>query len=808
MRNPWWGLLLGCLGACGAASVPGHLDAHSGSPPNIVLIVIDDLGWKDLGGKTYRTPHLDALAKEGMRFTAAYASAPNCSPTRASLMTGLSPARHGVTTVLNKPAYDAFDLLEPTRERSLPASAVTLAEVLKEAGYATATMGKWHLGKGEEGPLAQGFDENVGGDARGHLGSYWYPFGKGKNPVPVEGKEGDYLTDILTDHALDFIERQQGSPLFLYLPFYSVHSPFEGKPDLADAYREEADGPRNPDYAAMVETVDANVGRLLDQLNTLGLDQNTLVVVTSDNGGYSVTDNGPLRGIKGQLYEGGLRVPFIARWPGVTPPGSSSSEPVVSHDLFPTLVEAAGGNAPAPLDGTSLLPLLGGKEALERDALFWHFPHYLPGRQTPAGSIRWDDWKLIETFGAGEAELFDLKKDPGETTNVAREKPEMTQRLLERLRGWREEVNAPMPVRRFDETEPLPPGYTLPIVDLAAERHRQVVVDREPGQYLGHVSTLLLEDGKTILAVYPKGHGKGPIVYKRSDDGGLTWSDRLDVPDNWATSQEVPTIHRIIDKEGTPRLILWSGLYPARLAVSEDDGETWSSLQPAGDWGGIVVMGAVTQTPDGDTLAWFHDDGRFLKNSGKTTQFDVFQVRSIDGGLTWSEPVSIAHRPDVHLCEPGVIRSPDGGTLALLLRENSRTRNSFVIFSEDEGRSWSEPRELPAALTGDRHTARYTPDGRLFITFRDTTRESETWGDWAGWVGTWADIVEGKEGSYRVRLMDNTHRGDCCYPGLELLPDGTFVTTTYGHWTQDESPYIVSVRFTMEELDKKAQALP
>ncbi len=349
----------------------------------------------------------------------------------------------------------------------------------------------------------------------------------------------------------------------------------------------------------------------------------------------------------------------------------------------------------------------------------------------------------------------------------------------------------------------LEPGYTIPVVDLTDDAAGVITVDREKGQYLGHPTAVLLEDDQTILCVYPKGHGGGAIVYKKSTDGGKSWGDRLPTPDNWASSREVPTIHRVTDSDGNKRLILWSGLYPARLAVSEDDGSSWSPLKPAGDWGGIVVMGSVERLKNGRHAAWFHDDGRFLRAKKGASRFDVYQTLSEDGGLTWSQPVAIAHRPDVHLCEPGIVRSPDGKTIALLLRENSRTRNSFVIFSHDEGGSWSQPKELPAALTGDRHTATYTADGRLFISFRDTTRESATKGDWVGWVGKWQDIVEGKEGQYRVRLMDNHVRGDCAYPAVLQQKDGTIITITYGHWTKGESPWIACRRFTIAELDAK-----
>lgn len=354
-------------------------------------------------------------------------------------------------------------------------------------------------------------------------------------------------------------------------------------------------------------------------------------------------------------------------------------------------------------------------------------------------------------------------------------------------------------------------GYSIPLLDLNDHRFRQIVVDYEHGQYLGHPTTVLLEDNKTMICVYPQGHGRGPIIMKRSGDAGRTWSDRLPTPESWASSKEVPTLHRVVDADGKKRLIMWSGLNPARLAVSEDNGENWSELKKVGDWGGIVVMGTVVElkTGPGHYLALFHDDGRFIgkghPNHGKR-KFFVYQTNSQDGGLTWSAPRVIATHPTAHLCEPGSIRSPDGKTIVVLLRENSRKQNSFRILTNDEGKTWSKPVELPGALTGDRHTGRYAPDGRLFISFRDKTLDSPTHGDWVGWVGTFDDIVQGREGQYRVRLMDNTKGSDCAYPGVEVLPDGTFVTTTYGHWTHGEPPYIMSVRFRLDELDQMATA--
>jgi hypothetical protein len=395
----------------------------------------------------------------------------------------------------------------------------------------------------------------------------------------------------------------------------------------------------------------------------------------------------------------------------------------------------------------------------------------------------------------------------------------------------------------FQKSNPKP-YLRIPVIDLNNETSRQVIVDREEGQYLGHPTTVLLEDGKTILIVFPKGHGKGEIVYKRSTDGGLTWSERLKTPESWKTSLEVPTIFRTTDPQDKKHLILFSGLYPARLAHSDDDGATWSELEPAGDWGGVVVMASLTSltTGKGHYMALFHDDMRFMTSDGqkkymedlKTNYqvlFTLYKTFSFDGGLTWSKPEPILSLRDMNLCEPGLIRSPDGKTLAVLLRENARRANSQIIFSSDEGKTWSDSGSLPTELNGDRHVLKYTPDGRLLVVFRDisavsfrqdlekisrdrnevnissiakeTAQGSPTEGDWVGWVGIWDDLVNGNHGQYRIRFKDNIHSWDCGYPGVELLPDGTFVVTTYGHWEKDKEPYILSIRFKMEELDKK-----
>lgn len=364
------------------------------------------------------------------------------------------------------------------------------------------------------------------------------------------------------------------------------------------------------------------------------------------------------------------------------------------------------------------------------------------------------------------------------------------------------------------------PRAALVELDLDGAKELQTVVDREEGQYLGHPSTVLLEDGKTILCVYPKGHGKGAILYRRSVDGGKTWSERLPTPASWATSLETPTIHRVSDNTGHKSLILFSGMYPARLAKSGNDGQTWSELEPLGDWGGIVIMGSVfpLKTGLGHYLAMFHDDGRYFRSKAtpqKPTVFTLYQTLSTNGGFSWAEPTPVLSSSELHLCEPGAIRSPDGRTLMVLLRENRRVANSHRILSTDEGKTWSDPVPLPDVLNGDRHTAKYLPDGRLFISYRCVAPKGKTnrfVGDWVAWVGSWQDLLDGRpgehgdRGQYFLRLKDNLHAWDCAYPGVEVLPDGTIVTVTYGHWTSNAPPYILAVRIPNGDLERRATA--
>ena len=336
--------------------------------------------------------------------------------------------------------------------------------------------------------------------------------------------------------------------------------------------------------------------------------------------------------------------------------------------------------------------------------------------------------------------------------------------------------------------------------DLAAEATLHTTVDREAGQYLGHPSTVLL-GGDTMFCVYPKGHGGGPLVLKRSGDGGRTWSERLKTPASWASSKETPHLYEMVDADGTSRLVLFSGLHPIRTSISEDNGDVWSELAAIGEYGGIVAVADVMPTGPGTYTAFFHDDGRFLRGSAAVGGgFKVYAIDSADGGVTWSDPRVVAADPDLHLCEPGLIPSPGGTRWAMLLRENSRTKNSHICFSDDAGVTWSTPRELPDSLTGDRHQGVYLADGRLFLSFRDTHSDSPWQGDWVGWIGTWDDLEAGSEGAYVVRLSDNHHRWDCAYPAVERLADGTLVVITYGHWIQGEPPFIRAIHLSPGQI--------
>ena len=447
---------LGCIAGAWARSAMAKEEEAPPKKPNFVFFLVDDLGWRDVGcygTKFYETPNIDRLAREGMRFTDAYAACPVCSPTRASILTGKYPARLSLTDWIPGQREKNPKLLVPKFNQELPLEEVTIAEALKAAGYACASIGKWHLGGEPYYPDKQGFDLNVGGTAKGSPPSYFSPYGI---PTLADGPKGEYLTDRLADEAEKFIEQNRDRPFFLYLPHFAVHTPIQGKEEITAKYaRKPPDGnQKNATYAAMIESVDQSVGRVMKKLDALGLADRTVVFFMSDNGGLAgVTSNAPLRAGKGTLYEGGVREPLIVKWPGVVRSGTTASTPVTSTDFYPTILEMAG----LPLkpeqhvDGLSLMPLLKESGPLRRDTLYWHYPHY--HRTTPAGALRHGDWKLIEYFEDGRLELYNLRDDLGEQKDLAAAMPEKARELQKMLADWRTDVGAQMPTLNPDYKE-------------------------------------------------------------------------------------------------------------------------------------------------------------------------------------------------------------------------------------------------------------------------------------------------------------------------------------------------------------------
>ncbi|UCC97265.1 MAG: sulfatase [Phycisphaerales bacterium] len=442
-------------------------------PPNIVFLFIDDMGWRDvgfMGSRYYETPNIDKLAAHGMVFTNAYSNAPNCAPARACLLSGQYSPRHGVYTVESSSrGQSRYRKLIPVENtKVLDPNTVTIAEAIKPAGYVSASIGKWHLGDDpQSGPRAQGFDVNVAGYRAGHpQRGYFVPY---KNPELSDGPPGEYLTDRLTDEALKFIETNKDKPFFLYLPHYAIHTPLQAKAELIEKYKKKpgSGGQNNPTYAAMIESTDQGVGRIMDKLDELDLTGNTIVFFFSDNGGVKgITSNEPLRGGKGMLYEGGIREPMVVRWPGVVKSGTTCETPIIGVDLFPTILEMTGAPRPAGklLDGESIVPLLTGAKGLSREAIFWHFPAYLQGkaegardprfRTRPGAAVRAGDWKLIEYFEDGVLELYNLKDDIGEQKNLAEALPEKAKELHRLMLTWRRKVNAPVPTELNPDYNP------------------------------------------------------------------------------------------------------------------------------------------------------------------------------------------------------------------------------------------------------------------------------------------------------------------------------------------------------------------
>jgi len=452
-------ILLAVSLACAIGHSSAVLAASRDAPKplNFIFILVDDWGWTDagcLGSDLYETPHIDQLAKDGVRFTHGYSACTVCSPTRAAVMTGKYPARLHLTDWITGHRRKNAKLRIPDWTMHLEHKEVTLAEALAAAGYRTCHVGKWHLGDEPYWPLKQGFDENFGGYSRGQP-SYFSPY---HIPTLKDGPKGEYLTDREAEEACGFIERNRDQPFFIYLAHYCVHTPLQAKQDVIEKYRNQVEQKggarhRNPTYAAMVESVDDCLGRVRAKLEEYGLADRTVIVLTGDNGGLAIrngpTDNYPLRAGKGSSYEGGTRVPLFVLWPGGARPGSVSDTPAISCDYYPTILEMAGvaGDAAhnAHVDGVSLTSVLQDPKTRLDRAIYWHYPHYHPGGATPYGAVREGDYKLIEFYEDHHVELYNLVDDIGEKNDLAESQPQLAACLKEKLAAWRKSVDAQMP---------------------------------------------------------------------------------------------------------------------------------------------------------------------------------------------------------------------------------------------------------------------------------------------------------------------------------------------------------------------------
>lgn len=746
-----------------AVHVPVAGASSPGRAPNIVFILIDDLGWKDfgyMGNPFVRTPAIDRLSREGMVFTDAYSGGPNCAPSRACLMSGQYTPRHGIFTVgaSDRGERSQQRVIPPRNETRLAASFVTLAEALHARGYHTVHIGKWHLGDDPGlGPIGQGFDENFGGDHNGNPPQGYFP------PYCLPGLEhaepGEYLTDRLTDEAVRFLASPHQSPFFLYLAHYAVHTPIQApESDVARCRaRLPADCPLDPAYVAMIEAVDRGVDRVLRQLDRSGLTDDTLVVLVSDNGGVKGTSFlEPLRGGKGMLYEGGIRVPMVVRWPGHVRAGSSCAEPVTSVDFYPTLLDVCGAPVPPAtvVDGSSLVPLFESRPGFSREAIFWHFPAYLGGlpkkglsgardtifRERPCGAIRSGNWKLIEYFEDGSVELFNLQRDIGEQRNLAGAEPAVRDRLAGLLHAWQRETAAPMPSGAN-------PDYRGP----AAEQPRHVVVYHRPGQFAGWPANRgIWSWGDEILVGFHTGYYLAPSnpgakgvagdpraedgvapgevperdrskperdLLARSLDGGVTWTIEnpaergemlpLQVSDETPLESILPRLKECpggIDFTHpgfamTLRKVEESDIGPSYFHYSYDRGHTWRGPYRLPNLG---TPGLLTRTcylvEDRDSCLAFLTAAKADRNNGCS-----LVARTDDGGGTWRFVSWIGgvprDGPGIFAIMPTVVRLGPDELYAVLRERDGEERWLAGFRSLDLGRTWTRESD-PAGRTG------------------------------------------------------------------------------------------------------------
>ena len=748
----WITRILAAICVCSA------LGRAEGNSPNVVLFVVDDLGWMDLscqGSDYYHTPNIDSLALRGVRFTNAYAAAAICSPTRASILTGKYPARLLLTQWLPAGRWDAGKnkMREGRFLRSLPLEEVTLAEALRET-HSTWHVGKWHLGGGPFSlPEQHGFDVNVAGTEHGAPGSYFFPYtGRWKIPTTdtevekvtmPDGEEGEYLTDRLTDEALALLNNAREKPFFLYFPYYAVHSPLDGKEEFAEKYEQVPAQLQQgkPKYAAMIESVDESVGRIVAGLEEMSLLNETIIIFTSDNGGYArATDNSPLRANKGSFYEGGIRVPLIFAGPGIRE-GVVSDVPVTTNDLYPSILELAGKEAMPyqHVDGVSLSDHLKGGTELQERSLFWHYPHYnRHPHSAPVSVIRKGSWKRIEFLETGAVELYNLELDPGEKNDLSLdlEMALFGHELGEELDTWRHSVGAEEMSYNAELEIDVEKQDLFTVGDLGYKRF--------------HIPGLVVTAKGTVLAwcearINGSDWDDIDILLRRSTDDGATWSEPVSIAKVDGPKEKNPAALQskhvdpdtvtynnpvmIADRDGTVHMLFCLEYMRCFYQRSEDDGLTWSQPIEITD-----TFGAYRPDYDWKVLATGPNHGIQLENGrlvvpvwlstgtgGNAHRPSVTStIFSDDGGQTW-EAGEIAVPCTETFVNPNetVAVQLEDGTVLLNSRNESLPNRRIIVTSPDGATNWSEPRfqeELlePICMGG---MIRYEHDGEDLILF-------------------------------------------------------------------------------------------
>ncbi len=629
------GLSVAGLGAAVGSSVVFSRESGADAPPNVIFISLDDLGWTEFGcyGNTFNeTPNIDRLARLGVRFTDSYSAGPLCSPTRAGLVTGLYPARTGVT-----------DFLRPESalsQKHLSTNFVTIPELLKPSGYTSALIGKWHgtedySGEYRERPgnaFAHGFDEVILSETK-YIGDgdYFHPYFF--MPDVRAREEGEYLTDRLAQETVDFVTRNRDAPFFVHLSNYAVHTRLDAKPELVAKYENKpgaGEGGKNPVLAAMLESVDEQVGAVVGRLEELGIAENTLVMITSDNGGETVSSNAPLRGYKRDLYEGGIRVPFVAYWPGEIRPGGTSKTPINTVDIFPTVLDLAGIKAePADaLDGESLVPLFRQKEnRFRRDALYWVYPHFHARGSIPQAAVRSGNHKLIKFLKDGRTELYDLKKDIGESRDLSRERPETTARLRRMLDA------------HIEETGVLPP-------EPAAENYP--TVEFSDGFEAG-------SDRYTVLT--PTSAGKVEVVdgaLKVSGDSEVFNLFRTDMAPGSSSTAVIVEMRSFAGSQGDPQDTLFAGLIKDEnnyVLIWHHNGlkrSGWDLVQDgrlvprAGAESLAALDGEVDLSSPGSRYAFVSREETFSAYSDEGSGWEYLFTVDIGGALDLSDPAVLS----------------------------------------------------------------------------------------------------------------------------------------------------------------------